>query len=93
MSADRGQANQGTYIRFWRTQLELDDANLSLFHPCWSSSSYYNVLVEHDPINKLGVLDCPSYFFDDPDIPKVDIRRIIGYESSHSRNGDRCQRG
>jgi hypothetical protein len=40
-----------THIGFRRTELELDNCNLGLFHAGWTSSGYDNILIEYDAFN------------------------------------------
>lgn len=67
------------YVRFRGTQLELDEANLGLFHTCRSASGDDDILVQDNAaIDKLGVLNRSSHLFYYPDIAKVDVRRRDG---------------
>lgn len=50
-----------TYISLWWRDTELDETNLGLLHPVWSSSTYTSCLLIHNkPLNKFCVLYSPS---------------------------------
>lgn len=73
-SVRRGEGWDGrSYVGFGCADLELDDGNFSLFHPCRSSSSVHDVLVQDDTLDKLGILNGSSDFLDDTDVAEIDV--------------------
>jgi hypothetical protein len=57
-----------TYVWFRSTELELDDSYFSLLHPCWSTGSDNDVLIEHDSVDEFGIFNGPADFLDHPNI-------------------------
>lgn len=53
-----------TNIRFWSTELELNDSNFGFFHPCGPTGRRDDILVENDAVDELRIFNRSSYPFD-----------------------------
>ena len=61
------------HVGFGCTELELDDADLRLFYPCWATDGGDDILVEDHTVDKLSVLDRAADLLDDTNVSKVDV--------------------
>jgi len=52
-----------TYIRFWSTELELNDSNFGFFHPGGPTGRRDDILVENDALDELRIFNCSPYPF------------------------------
>lgn len=57
-----------TYVRFWSTQLKLDDTDFCLLYPRWPSRSGDNVLVQYNTVYKFRVLNRATNLLHNPNI-------------------------
>lgn len=77
---------ESTYVGLRATKLELNQTNLSLFHPCRSSRIGHRDLVKRQTFNKLSVFNRPANLLHYSDISQVDIGRGGGDKSGDSGN-------
>jgi len=77
-----------THIRFGSTQLELNETDLGLFHPCRTPGGDDNVLVEDDTLHEFSVFNGTANLFNDTDIPQIDIRGGLCDEAADGLDGD-----
>ena len=63
-----------THVWFGSAQLELNEADLGLFHPCWTPSGDNNVLVKDNAFDKLGIFNSTADLFNNTNISQIDVR-------------------
>jgi len=83
--------NSNPHVWFRSTQLELNESNLGLFHPCWAPSGDDNVLVQDDTLHELSVFNGTSNFFHNADVSQVDIRGGLSDETTDGLDSNRSK--
>lgn len=68
--------------------MELNEADLGLFHPCWAPSRDNNILVQHNALHEFSIFDGTADLFNDTDISQIDIRRCLGDNTTDGLDGD-----
>jgi hypothetical protein len=77
-----------THVWFGSAQLELNETNLGLFHPCWTPSRDDDVLVQDDTLHELSVFNSSADLFDNTDISQIDIRGGLSDKTTDGLDGD-----
>lgn len=68
--------------------MELNETDLGLFHPCWTSSGNNDVLIQDNSLHELGIFNGTANFFNDADIPQIDIRGGVSDKTTDGLDGD-----
>ena len=67
-----------TYIRLGAAQLELADGNLCLFHTSRASRSTNDILLQHQSLNELSIVNCASDLLDQANVAQVHVDLFLG---------------
>lgn len=81
------------HVRLGRGQLELDERDLGLLHAPRAAAGGDDVLVEHDAVDELGVLDGAADLLDDADVTQVDVCRRRRQQARHRVHRDGREEG